>query len=93
MRVKMNIHEGLERGLCGHCRWAQRITFTNDQQQFWCQVLHPMIEIKQPVKECNEYSVEGSMNRHEMEEKAWIIEVRKSGIASFVRPEDRKDKP
>ena len=93
VRVRMKIKEGVERGLCGTCRNAIIRTDLAGEQEVWCEAAfqNPML-IRKPIGDCSHHDFKFIMQKYEMEQKAWILEVKKGKIVGFVRPEDRKDK-
>lgn len=93
IRVRMHIREGISRGLCGSCRYSHRHKYNNDVEDVRCVLLNMSNngQITRPVVECNDYEDFGKPSMQEMENKAWIIEVRGGRVMGFNPPKKEDD--
>lgn len=73
---------------CQTCDYSQ-IMDTERERTVYC---HNMSKFVGPLRECSAFRAQDSMDKWEMEQKAWILEVKKTKIIGFMSPEDRRQK-
>lgn len=62
---------------------------TGRERTVYC---HTMSKFVGPIKDCSQFREKGSMDQWEMEQKAWILEVKKTKIIGFMSPEEYRQK-
>lgn len=86
VRLRVNIKEGVRKGLCNSCRMAHIIIGASGRETVRCQQSMDSPIIPEPVVECSDYSAKNAMSMHDMEQKAWVIEVKSGKIMGFKPP-------
>ncbi len=80
--------------LCKTCRWAHRQKgFRESEEAIFCRYAWELRRVVFPVRECTDYSDSTLPTRDEMEDIAWVLDVRPSGkIAGFLKPKHDDNK-
>jgi hypothetical protein len=90
VRLRMRIKEGMHRGICSTCRWAQ-ISEDDMGVTVICEDVHPWRNVQRPLLQCSGYSPMSRMTKHEMEDVAWTINTKDRKSAGFIQPPKKKD--
>jgi hypothetical protein len=95
LRTRMKIAEGVARGLCGNCVAASIRMFDSGEQQVICSSFtngrRTDRNVPRVVVECSEHSPKGQQSKQEMQQIAWIIEVKRGQVAGFLDPKAAKE--
>ena len=75
-------------GLCGSCRWSTVARRSRGPAFIRCNQFERMIQ--SPMVDCSRYLQAGSQTQFEMEDSAWVLEVRKGKVIGFTSPEERR---
>lgn len=82
---------GEEPSLCHSCEDSHITEDGRGRQTVICNYYHPSLRIYAPVKKCNKYTRIGSMQLHDMQKVAWILEVEAKTVVGFRAPKKRDD--
>lgn len=88
VRVRAKI-EGAKT-LCKQCEHSVCRTFDNNHEDVECTVFKSK-SLRRPVIECSTFLAKGSQSLWDMEQKAWVLEVKKGRPMGFKRPGDKED--
>ena len=83
--MKFTIKSDSGHGLCDSCRNATIAKMADESHIMRCSEFERFLKGK--IIECNEYQPVGRLSDYEMEDKAWILEVKKGRILGFKPPE------
>jgi hypothetical protein len=84
---RVNIKEGVDRGLCGTCTFALIREDQHGQQTVLCQMDDRFIQ--KPLVACNKHDLTTSLNLGMMSALAWEINPEKGNKMGFISPKDR----
>ena len=77
-------------GLCGSCKHSHCLRTAKGKTFIQCEMLKaPANNITEPVESCSEFDEHGTMARWELEQIAWVLEVKKGKTIGFVSPAER----
>lgn len=74
-------------GLCGHCHHSM-ITRGDRLQDHTirCNWTYPAMLVRQLVSTCSEFQQKNTLDKHEMEQIGWVLEVNGGKVIGFRPP-------
>lgn len=92
VRVRMNVREGVARGLCGTCEHAHIVADDRGKQTVRCDVVYAgAVVINRPIAQCNMHAEKNVMDRRRAEEMGWVLEVKAGRVVGFKPPTKKHD--
>jgi hypothetical protein len=89
--MPFTMKETPDRGLCGTCRSAHiRDGDRFADTQIFCNEM-PGERVRFLVRSCSEYARKNEQDRYEMEQIAWVLEVKKGRVIGFRPPKGQRD--
>lgn len=91
MRVRVNIAEGVSRGICGTCMSAQIIVDDSGHETVFChQFMDKPFSVPRPVLTCSRHISRTDMTLHEAKDLGWVLNVRGGRVIGFEPPTREK---